>query len=99
MESEIQSVLVLVVHRSRTNLCHGGEAGVGLGGSDLQQVEVVATLIVNWTGQAERTALLAETEQIPRIHQEHVGKTFLLEGDSRNRGNSARTHSRIYAAV
>lgn len=41
---------LLVVHRSLTNLCHGGEAGVGLGGSDLQQVEVVAALIVNWPG-------------------------------------------------
>lgn len=40
----------LGVHRSRTHLCHGGEAGVRLGGSDLQQVEVVAALIVNWPG-------------------------------------------------
>lgn len=76
-----------------THLCRGGQAGVGLGGSDLQQVEVVAALIVDRPGQAERAALLADTEQIPRIYQQHVGKTFLLEGDSRYRGNTVKTHT------
>lgn len=87
-----------------THLGHGGQAGVGLGGSDLQQVEVVAALIVERPGQTERAALLADTEQIPRIYQQHVGKTFLLEGDGRYRGNTVKTHTHthsvhIYAVV
>lgn len=80
---------------SGTNLCRGGEAGVGLGGADLQQVEVVAALVVERPGQAERAALLVDAEQIPRIHQQHVGQAFLLEGDSCNRGNTARTHTEL----
>lgn len=76
-----------------TNLCRGGEAGVGLGGADLQQVQVVAALVVQRPGQAERAALPVDAEQIPRIDQQHVGQAFLLEGDSRNRGNAARTHT------
>lgn len=75
-----------------TNLCHGGEAGVGLGGADLQPVQVWAALVVERPGQAERAAVLVDAEHTPGIHQQHVGQAFLLEGHSRNRGNTEDTH-------
>lgn len=69
-------------------LCHAAEAGVGFRGSDLQSVEVVSALVVDHPGEAERPALLVDAEQIPRIHQQHVGQTLLLEGDGLNGCNA-----------
>lgn len=73
-----------------THLCHGAEAGIGLGGADLQGVEVVSALVVDGPGEAERPAVLVDAEQIPRVHQQHVGQTLLLEGDGLNQRDAAR---------
>ena len=83
---------VCVCARVRSYLCHAAEARVGFGGADLQGVQVVSALVVDGPGQAERAALLVDAEQIPRIHQQHVGQTLLLEGDGLNHGDAAETH-------
>lgn len=80
---------------SGTNLRRGGQAGVGLAGADLQQVEVEAALVVQRSGQAELAALLVDAEHVPGIHKQHVGQALPLEGDSRNHGNPARTHTEV----
>lgn len=80
-------------------LCHAAEAGVGFRGSDLQNVEVVPALVVDSPGEAERPALLVDAEQIPRIHQQHVGQTLLLEGDGLNRCNTAQGWLQLESAA
>lgn len=75
-------------------LRHATEAGVGFGGADLQGVEVVSALVVDGPGEAERSALLVDAEQIPRIQQQHVGQTLLLEGDGLNHGEAAAQRGR-----
>lgn len=54
-------------------------------------MEVMSTLIVHSPGEAEPSTLLVDAEQIPRIHQEHVGQTLLLEGDGLNHCDAAET--------
>jgi len=54
-------------------LCHAAEAGIRFRGSDLQGVEVVAALKVYSPGEAESATFLVDAEEIPRIHQQHVG--------------------------
>lgn len=76
-----------------THLCHGAEARVGLGGADLQRVEVVSALVVDGPGEAERAAVLVDAEQVPRVHQQHVGQTLLLEGDGLNQRDAAPTQT------
>lgn len=73
-------------------LCHAAEPRVGFGGADLQGVQVVSALVVDGPGEAESAALLVDAEQIPMIHQQHVGQTLLLEGDGLNHGHAAETH-------
>lgn len=69
-------------------LCHAAEPSVGLWRPDLHDVEVVTALVVHGPGEAERATLLVDAEQIPRIHEQHVGQGLLLEGDRLNHCNS-----------
>lgn len=56
-------------------------------------MEVVSALVVDTPGETERPTLLVDAEQIPRIHQQHVGQTLLLEGDGLNHCDAAWTHT------
>lgn len=62
-------------------------------------MEVVSALVVDSPGEAECPVLLVDAEQIPRIHQQHVGQTLLLEGEGLNRCNAAQQGLELESAA
>ncbi len=63
-------------------LRHVAQSSVWFRSSDLQVMEMLSTLKVHSSCQAERATLLVYAEQVAWVHQQHIRQSLPLERDS-----------------